>query len=136
MAEPIVTLQPLRFCDTDMLGHVNNAVYAAMFEAGRVEMLAPLGLLSGPRAVVIARLEIDFLREMNWPGTARIETAIARIGAKSIHVRQRLTVEGEETARGRSVLAIIDVATRRAVPIHDDWRAVLARWHLPDDTAA
>jgi acyl-CoA thioester hydrolase len=136
MAEPIITTQQLRFCDTDMLGHVNNAVYAEMFEAGRVEMLAPLGLLGGPHAVVIARLEIDFLREMNWPGTARIETAIARIGTKSMHVRQRLLVGGEETARSRSVLAVIDVQTRRAVPIHDGWRAVLAQWHLPDDNAS
>jgi len=136
MAEPIVTLQKLRFCDTDMLGHVNNAAYAEMFEAGRVEMLVPLGLLTGPHAVVIARLEIDFLREMNWPGDVRIETSVARIGTKSLHMRQRLLVGGEETARSRSVLAIIDVATRRAVPIHDGWRAVLAQWHLPDDGAA
>ncbi len=135
MPEPIVTIQPLRFRDTDRLGHVNNAVYAELFEAGRVEMLDPLGLMTGPHTVVIARLEIDFLREMNWPGTARIETAIARVGTKSLHVRQRLLLAGEETARGRSVLAIIDVATRRAVPIHDGWRAVLARWLIPDEAA-
>ena len=135
MGEPLVTTQILRFCDTDQLGHVNNAVYAEMFEAGRVEMLAPLGLLSGPHAVVIARLEIDFLAEMNWPATVRIETAIARVGQKSVHVRQRLLVDGEETARSRSVLAVIDVATRRAVPISDAWRAVLAQWHVADDAA-
>lgn len=135
MGEPLVTTQILRFCDTDQLGHVNNAVYAEMFEAGRVEMLAPLSLLSGPHAVVIARLEIDFLAEMNWPATVRIETAIARVGQKSVHVRQRLLVDGEETARSRSVLAVIDVATRRAVPISDAWRAVLAQWHVADDAA-
>ena len=69
MAAPFVTLQKLRFCDTDKLGHVNNAVYATMFEAGRAEMLEQAGLLapSADRAVVIVRLEIDFLREMNWP---------------------------------------------------------------------
>jgi acyl-CoA thioester hydrolase len=135
MGEPIVTTQPIRFCDTDQLGHVNNAVYAEMFEAGRVEMLVPLGLLSGPHAVVIARLEIDFLAEMNWPATVRVETSVARIGTKSIHVRQRLFVGTEETACSRSVLAIIDVASRRAVPIDDRWRAVLVRWHMPDDNA-
>lgn len=136
MGEPLVTLQKLRFCDTDMLGHVNNAAYAEMFEAGRVDMLVPLGLLGGPHAVVIARLEIDFLREMNWPGDVRIETWVARIGTKSMHLRQRLLAAGEETARSRSVLAVIDVATRRPVPIHDGWRAVLAGWHVADDNAA
>jgi acyl-CoA thioester hydrolase len=132
MAYPIVATQQLRFRDTDRLGHVNNAVYAEMFEAGRVEILVPLGLLSGPHAVVIARLEIDYLREMNWPGEVRIETGVARIGTKSLHMRQRLVVAGEETARSRSVLAIVDVATRRAVPIHDGWRAILAQWQVPD----
>jgi len=135
MPEPIVTLQKLRFCDTDQLGHVNNAVYAVMFEAGRVELLAPLGLLSGPHAVVIVRLEVDFLREMNWPGEVTIETEIARIGTKSFHVRQRLLMDGELTSRGRSVLAVIDVASRRAVPLHDGWRAVLAQWLVPDESA-
>ena len=33
----------------------------------------------------------------------------------------------------RSVLAVIDVATRRAVPIADAWRAVLAQWHVADE---
>jgi acyl-CoA thioester hydrolase len=133
---PIITTQQLRFCDTDALGHINNTVYAQLFEAGRAEMLVPLDLFGGPHAIVIARLEIDFLREMTWPGEVRIETAVARIGTKSVHMRQRLWMGEAETARSRSVLAVIDVATRRAVPLTEPWRSVLAQWHLPDDNAA
>ncbi len=136
MGEPIVTAQKLRFCDTDKLGHINNAVYAEMFEAGRVEMLVPLGLLGGPHAVVIARLEIDFLHEMNWPGEVTIETWVARVGTKSLHMRQRLLVVGQETARSRSVLAVIDVQTRRAVPLTDGWREVLMQWYVADDNVS
>ena len=134
MGEPHVTTQKLRFCDTDMLGHVNNAVYAEMFEAGRVDMVAPLGLFSGTHVFVIARLEIDFLREMNWPGEVRVETAVARFGTKSMQVRQTLAVAGEVVARARSVIAVMDTATRRAVPLREEWRAALARWHVPDDS--
>jgi acyl-CoA thioester hydrolase len=133
MGDLLVTTQKLRFCDTDMLGHVNNAAYAEMFEAGRVEMLVPLGLLGGPHAVVIVRLEIDFRHEMNWPGEVVIETWVTRIGTKSLHMRQRLLVGGEETAHSRSVLAVIDVQTRRAVPLTDGWRATLTQWHVADD---
>lgn len=136
MGAPFVTSQKLRFCDTDMLGHVNNATYAMLFEAGRVEMLAPLNLFAGPHAFVIARLEIDFLREMNWPGEVRIETEVARFGTKSLHVRQSLVAGGEVTARARSVLAVIDTETRRAVPLAEAWRAALAAWHVADDNAA
>ncbi len=129
-----ITLQPLRFCDTDRLGHVNNAVYAVMYEAGRAEMLQQAGLLapSGGRAVVIARIEIDFLREMGWPGTVSVESAIHRVGTKSLHLRQRLVVEGRVTSRAASVLAIIDTETRRAVELEAGWRADFEQWLDPE----
>jgi len=134
MAAPFVTSQRLRFCDTDKLGHVNNAVYAVMYEAGRSELMQRVGLLSpeDSRGVVIARLKLDFLREMNWPGEVSIESAVARIGTKSLHVRQRLLVDGALVSRGLSVLAVIDTVTRRAVPIEDAWRVKLEPWTVPD----
>jgi acyl-CoA thioester hydrolase len=134
MAAPFVTLQKLRFCDTDKLGHVNNAIYPVLYEAGRAEMLDQAGLLapSDDRAVVIARLEIDFLREMNWPAEVSVESAIHRIGSKSLHVRQRLVVDGVVTSRSASVLAIIDTETRRAVELEAGWRADFEQWLVPD----
>jgi len=134
MGVPFVTLQALRFCDTDRLGHINNAVYAVMYEAGRAEMLAEIGLLDPEqgRAVVIARLEVDFLREMNWPCTVKVESALQRIGAKAFHARQRLSVDGVITSRATSVLAVIDTATRRAVPLEPAWREGFERWLVPD----
>jgi acyl-CoA thioester hydrolase len=128
MGAPFVTTQKLRFCDTDAVGHVNNAVYAAMCEAGRAELAHACGLLApdAGHAVVIVRLELDFLREMTWPGEIRIETAVARIGHKSLHLRQVLLQEGVETGRAVSVLAVIDTRTRRALPLTEAWRAALA----------
>ena len=128
------TVQKLRFCDTDRLGHINNAVYAVMFEAGRAEMLEHAGLLapSHGRAVVIARLEIDFLHEMNWPGEVVVESAIHRIGGKSFTMRQRLLVGGELASRAQSVLAVIDTGTRRAVILEASWKADFEMWLDPD----
>jgi acyl-CoA thioester hydrolase len=130
------THQRLRFCDTDRLGHVNNAVYAVMYEAGRAEMLEQAGLLSpaAGRGVVIARLEVDFLREMNWPGEVAIDSAIVRIGTKSFTLRQRLSLGGEIVSRAVSVLAVIDTETRRAVPLEAAWCDDFQRWFDPDFT--
>ena len=125
MGEAFVTTQRLRLCDTDQVGHVNNAVYAVMYEAGRAEMLHPLGILAVPFGVVIVRLEIDFIREMNWPGDVRIETEVVRFGTKSLHLRQRLLMDGTVTSRAVSVLAVIDTASRRAVPLETAWREAL-----------
>ena len=130
MAEVFVTTQKLRFCDTDRLGHVNNAIYSVMCEAGRAELMQ-VAALFGPESghgIVIARLELDFRREMTWPGEIRIDTAIDRIGHKSLHVRQHLHQGEVLVARAASVLAVIDTETRRAVPITPAWHAALARW--------
>jgi acyl-CoA thioester hydrolase len=134
MGEVFVTTQKLRFCDTDRLGHVNNAVYSVMCEAGRSELMQLAGLLDpgAGHAVVIARLELDFLLEMNWPGEIRIETAIHRIGQKSVQVRQHLDQGGTLVAKATSVLAVIDTTKRRAVPIADAWRTALQRWLVPE----
>ncbi len=134
MPAPYVTSQRLRFCDTDQLGHVNNAVYAVILEAGRAEMMARAGFLDagGPYGVVIVRLELDFIREMNWPGEPVIATAIASLGTKSIRVRQRILLGDAIVARAATVLAILDRQTRNAVPLTDAWRAVLAQWVVPE----
>ncbi len=134
MGAPFLTTQRLRFCDTDRLGHVNNAVYAVMYEAGRSELMDLAGLLDAGagRAVVIARLELDFLREMTWPGEVRIETEVARIGTKSLHLRQRLFLRDQLVSRAASVLAVIDTTTRRAVPIDAAWRARLEEWAVAE----
>jgi acyl-CoA thioester hydrolase len=133
VGEPHVAVQGLRFCDTDMLGHVNNAVYSVMLEVGRAEMMRHTGLLD-PRSgfgVVIARLELDFLREMTWPGDIRIESELTRIADRSMHMRQTLHQGDVLVARARAVLAVIDTTTRRAVPIAAQWRAILDRWLVP-----
>ena len=134
MGAPYITTQRLRYCDTDALGHVNNAVYAVMYEAGRAELTQRAGLLdpAGGVGVVIARLELDFLREMNWPNEVRIETTLARISTKSLHVRQRLLIGETLVSRAASVLAVIDLATRRAVPITDAWRGFFEQYLVPE----
>ena len=76
--------------------------------------------------------DLDYLRELTWPGEIRIETALHRLGSKSIQARQKLFKDEELVARASSVLAVIDLATRRAVPLRNDWRAVLGQWLVPD----
>ena len=125
-----VTAHRLRFNDTDRLGHVNNAVFAVMLEQGRSELAVAAGLPIGEaaQALVIVRLELDFVREMAWPGEVRIETEVARLGARSLTLRQRLVSADELCARAVTVLVVMDRATRRAVPLEPAWREALGRW--------
>ena len=124
------TAHRLRFNDTDRLGHVNNAVFAVMLEQGRSELVLEAGLPieSEEAALVIVRLELEFLREMAWPGTVTIETEVARLGNRSFTLRQRLASDSELCARAVTVLVVMDRAARRALPLDGEWRDSLTRW--------
>ena len=131
------TTQRLRYSDNDLNGHLNNAVYATLFESGRVELSATAEIMAGRSglATVLARLEIDFKHELSWPGEVLIETAVLRFGNKSVSFRQRISRDGLVAAEAVTVLVMIDRTTRRSVPLDDVARERLAPWLLPDTPA-
>ena len=86
---PIRVPDTIRFADMDRQGHVNNAVYPTYFETGRVPRIydPKEGLQVEGCTTVLARIEIDFLKELRWPGTVEIGTAHRRDRAKLLRVR-------------------------------------------------
>ena len=109
----------IRFADLDPQGHVNNTVFATYFETGRVTLLrGPKDLLNPPGATsVLARLDINFVKELHWPGTVEIGTGTVEIGRSSYTFLQAIFHEGACAATGRATMVMIDAATRRARPL-------------------
>ena len=116
---PIRVPDTVRFADMDRQGHVNNAVYPTYFETGRVcaSTIRKHGLQVEGCTTVLARIEIDFLKELRWPGTVEIGTGIAEIGRSSYVFAQAIFNEGACAARARSTMVLIDRATRKARPL-------------------
>ncbi len=134
MSEPwFQTTQRLRFNDNDIIGHVNNAVYATLFESGRVELMLESQMLPRDSGLspVLVRLEIDFKRELSFPGDVLIETAVARFGTKSVRLQQRISSADGLAAEAVSVLVLMDRTARRSVPLDPALRERLSRWSLP-----
>ena len=65
----------------------------------------------------MVRLEIDYLREMHYPGTVEIGSAVTEIGRSSYVFSHALYRDGECTATGRITMVLIDRETRRARPL-------------------
>jgi len=128
-AFPVRVPEIIRFGDMDRQGHVNNAVYPTYFESGRVGVIYDPqdGLQVEGCTTVLARLEIDFLKELHWPGTVEIGTGIAEIGRSSYVWSQAIFHDGECAARARSTMVLIDRATRRSRPLPPDLIAKLKR---------
>src|ERR1051325_7303231 len=109
----------IRFGDLDPQGHVNNTVFATFFETGRVAFLRePGNALSPPGTTsVLARLDINFLKELHWPGAVEIGTGVAEIGRSSFTFLQAIFHEGGGAATARATLVMIAAATRKSRPL-------------------
>lgn len=116
---PLRSHDKLRYGDTDRQGHINNAVFATLLETGRVELLydpaRPLG--EPDKQFVLARVAIDLLAELTWPGTIDIGTGVRKIGRSSLTLEQALFQGDRCVARGESVIVLTDTTTRRSTPL-------------------
>ncbi len=120
----------IRFGDLDAQGHVNNAVFATYFESGRVALFRDPDLGIGvPNATyVLVRQEVDFLRELHWPGDVVIGTALAELGRSSFTVVQGVFAGDECAAAARATMVMLDATTRRPRPLTAEAIARLEQW--------
>jgi acyl-CoA thioester hydrolase len=113
---PSRTFDKIRYRDTDRLGHVNNAVFATLLETGRVEILydnrAPLA--DPGNAFVIARLTLEFIGEITWPGRVDIGTRVGTVGRSSVTLVQALFQNNRLVAKAETIIVQVNEATRRS----------------------
>jgi acyl-CoA thioester hydrolase len=114
----------LRWSDPDSLGHVNHARALSLIEDAR------LAMVDGPGGAILARLEVDYLRQLYYRVGERpcVTSWVTRIGTKSLTVRQELVQDGQVAIRADVVLVMFDFATDTSRPLTDDERAHWSRY--------
>lgn len=130
-----VTEEHLRFADVDANGHINNGAFLQLLENARVSYMRQIVRAGLPRfRVVVGRLEIDFKRQMFYPGRA---TA----GARLLEVHERKCVighglfdgEGNCTAVLKAIMVSLNEETHRSVPFDPVVRAALEKFAASKD---
>ena len=120
----------VRFGDLDPQGHVNQAVFLTYFESGRVAMFrnTDLGIGVPGATFVMVRMEVNYMKELHWPGTIEVGTGVAEFGRTSFKVAQAIFRDGACAATGHATLVCIDLTTRKARPLPEDAIARLSQW--------
>ena len=113
---------PIRWRDLDDLGHVNQAVYHEYLEEGRGALFAPLIEAQGSFQFVLARIELDYRREVRHAdGEIEVTTTVEKIGRTSVTVANEIRrMDGVLVAEGRAVLVAWDGSERRS-RVLTDW---------------
>ena len=112
----------IRFSDQDSMGHVNNVSFAAYIEAARTMLIQ--GLLdrfSHPGLdFILARVTIDYLQELHYPGVINVGARLTRLGSKSLTSGYGVFAGENCVATASSVNVFYDMNTRQSVVPPDD----------------
>ncbi len=107
----------IRFCDQDSLAHVNNVALAAYVEAARTTYIYELIRKGGMAGLefILARVLIDFHRELHYPGAVEVGARLVRIGNKSITTGYGVFSGAHCIATSECVNVFYDLETRKTV---------------------
>lgn len=110
------TAIPIRFSDQDVMGHVNNTIIASYLEHARCEHLLPRVISSAAPDLnfVLARIVIDYRREILYPGTVEVGIRIARLGQKSFVIAGGVFVGDAAHATSEATMVFFNTQTRRS----------------------
>ena len=107
----------IRFSDQDSMGHVNNVSIAAYIEAARTMIVQ--GLLDRfdhpGLDFILARVVIDYKRELHYPGTVEVGGRLIRLGSKSLTSGYGVFLGDACIATSESVNVFYDMNTRSSV---------------------
>jgi len=118
------TREIIRYADLDPVGHVNNNAYGLFIENARTmlfldaerEIKSELNLGS-QCDWVLRKLDIDFLREIHYPGEVEVGIAITRIGKSSMVVNHGVFTKDYCAATAVGISVYFDLKTRSSTAI-------------------
>jgi acyl-CoA thioester hydrolase len=108
-------LVPVRWRDSDALGHVNHAVFVTYLEEGRDAFYRQV---LGDQNYVVVRIELDLRAEVRH-GDEQVTVRVKpeRLGRTSLTTSETiLTASGQVAAEARVVTVRWDPAQRQPVP--------------------
>jgi acyl-CoA thioester hydrolase len=113
----------VRFRDLDMMGHLNNAVYATYLEQARVEYIEDVveqQLME--TGAVVADLHLDFERPIDWGDDVVVAVRADELGTSSIPLEYEIRVDGDVAATAETLMVTFDPEAGEPRPIPDAWR--------------
>lgn len=118
----------LRFCDTDMIGHINNVAFAAFAESGRIDLFRAYGYVGAN--LILVRLAIDFKAQLQLDEETHIESWIERVGNSSITIKQQVIGAGKVVAEVESVVVTFDYESNAPRNVPENLRRQIAELDL------
>lgn len=125
-----VTPVQLRFNDIDILGHLNNIVYFALYDLAKARYMEAImkGRVNWQRVEsVIANINCSYIKQVKFGEEVEVLTRCIHIGEKSFTLRQCLVEVNTREIRSicDTVMVCFNPDTARSAPMKPQFRAAL-----------
>ena len=122
-----------RFADVDPQWHLNNVRILELYQEARISFnLALWGgstLDARSRRLLVARQSVDYVGEVEWPGTVEIGVGVSHTGNASYSIGLAMFQAGK--CVGVSDAVLVYATEHGPAPMPDRMREVLATKMLP-----
>lgn len=125
----------VRFYETDALGHVNNTVIPQWFETGRLPVFDLFAEQGDPYKIslLVANLNVDFIRPIYFGHLVTLKTFISRLGKSSFDISSEIWQHDKLCAKGVTIMVNYDHHNEQSVAISDSIREKLSGHAHPDN---
>lgn len=118
----------IRFSDQDGHQHVHHEAMVAYIAHGRINFVD--GILNDFGLVdtvdyILAKLSVEFLKPVTWPGNVKVAVYPEHIGTKSYILKYDITKHGDDEpfCKAETVTVFYDIATGESIPVPDVFKS-------------
>lgn len=125
-----------RWGDADMLGHINNVLYARYYESARTSYLREvldIDFINQDRTgIILADMKIAYLEQLHHPAKMQIGARISRFGGSSAQLDAAVFIEGKDQpiSTSRATLVWFDYASNKSLKIPQDSRQTIIDYEI------
>lgn len=122
---PFIHWLDVRFRDLDVLGHVNNSVYATYLESARIDFYHHLtGQSLEQMNIILAELTITYKMPAFFNDRLGVGIKVASFGTKSFSMEYAIARASDQAliARARSVLVMYDYTDGKTMAIPEAFK--------------
>ncbi len=122
------------FCDVDMMQHANHASYIVWAETARSVYFADVvgESVNGANGMILARLEFDYERPLDYLEQVAVGCRISRTGRKSSDFAYEIWSETrkERAANGITTMVAYDYEAKATRLVPERWREIIAGYEV------
>lgn len=113
----------VRYQDHDEMGHVNNATYVTYMEEARAKYFRDeLGVSADELSMVVAHLEVDFRRSVQYADEVEVAVSVTDVGESSFTMAYEVRDDEGVAVEGETVQVVLDPETGASQRVPDEWR--------------